>query len=235
MVDLICDWFGKNSNPEPTHCLSFYAEKKSHSITYNLIFDWLGRDSNPQYLLIKNLYTRVGWKVHIKHYRLTKKELCHNNESWNASNSTFPDTKCIISFQINPHWISNSGLWKVVLESRGISKLHGNWRRESCFTRTMFLHTSLWFQWLWTGWAPFIFSWFGTICSIFISAVEEFFEDQNESFYTTGIQALQHRWKKCVDRCAGETIIMMKNKPHFFGVKFDHCIIVSYEHFSPSS
>ena len=33
-----------------------------------------------------------------------------------------------------------------------------------------------------------------------ISAVEDFFEDQDESFYTIGIQALQHRWKKCVDR-----------------------------------
>ena len=26
-----------------------------------------------------------------------------------------------------------------------------------------------------------------------------FFVDQAESFYTTGMQALQHRWKKCVD------------------------------------
>ena len=33
-----------------------------------------------------------------------------------------------------------------------------------------------------------------------ISAVEDFFEDQDERFYTTGIQALQNRWKKCVDR-----------------------------------
>ena len=34
-----------------------------------------------------------------------------------------------------------------------------------------------------------------------ISAVEDFFEDQDaQSFYTRGIQALQHRWKKCVDR-----------------------------------
>ena len=31
-------------------------------------------------------------------------------------NSTCPDTNCIVSFQINPHSISNSGLWKVVLE-----------------------------------------------------------------------------------------------------------------------
>uniref|UniRef100_A0A673BIC6 Histone-lysine N-methyltransferase SETMAR n=1 Tax=Sphaeramia orbicularis TaxID=375764 RepID=A0A673BIC6_9TELE len=33
-----------------------------------------------------------------------------------------------------------------------------------------------------------------------ISAVEDFFGDQDESFYTAGIQELQHRWKKCVDR-----------------------------------
>ena len=32
-----------------------------------------------------------------------------------------------------------------------------------------------------------------------ISAVEDFLADQDESFYTTSIQALQHRWKKCVD------------------------------------
>ena len=57
--------------------------------------------------------TRVGWKIH----RLTMKELCHSNETWHALNSTFPDTNCIISFQINPHWIRNSGLWKVVLET----------------------------------------------------------------------------------------------------------------------
>ena len=33
-----------------------------------------------------------------------------------------------------------------------------------------------------------------------ISAVEDFFEDQDESFYPTGIQALQHQWKKFVNR-----------------------------------
>ena len=31
------------------------------------------------------------------------------------------------------------------------------------------------------------------------SAVENFFEGQEENFYATGIQVLQHRWKKCVD------------------------------------
>lgn len=33
-----------------------------------------------------------------------------------------------------------------------------------------------------------------------ISAVTDFFDDQEETFYKTGIQALQHRWQKCVDR-----------------------------------
>ena len=33
-----------------------------------------------------------------------------------------------------------------------------------------------------------------------ISAVEDFFEGQEENFYATGIRVLQHRWKKCVDR-----------------------------------
>ena len=95
--------------------------------------------------------------------------------------------------------------------------------------------------WLWTCWSPSVFSWFSTIW-IFsvpwhektnlagkqyrtddevISAVEQFFEDQDER-YTTGILALQHRWTKGVDR-RGE--IMLKNNPHL--VKFDHCIIVS--------
>ena len=71
-----------------------------------------------------------------------------------------------------------------------------------------------------------IFTWFGTI-SLFlfpnmkkknnlagnqyrtddevISTVEDFFEDQDESLYTTGIHALQHRWKKCVD-CKGDHV-----------------------------
>ena len=86
-------------------------------------------------------YMRLGWKLH----RLAK-ELCHSNETWRALNSTFPDTNCIVSFQINPHWISNSGLWKEVVETfqNGLENL----QRESCFTRTMLLHTSLWLQWM---------------------------------------------------------------------------------------
>ena len=32
-----------------------------------------------------------------------------------------------------------------------------------------------------------------------ISAVENFFGDQDESFYANGIKAQQHCWKKCVE------------------------------------
>ena len=59
--------------------------------------------------------TRVGWKVH----RLTKKKLSHSDDTWYVLNSTFHDSNCIVFFQIhvNPHWISNSGLSNVVLET----------------------------------------------------------------------------------------------------------------------
>ena len=81
---------------------------------------------------------RVGWNIH----RLTKKELCDSNECWHAWDSTFPDTNCIVFFQINPHWICHLGL--VVLET--FRERPGKRRRESCFTRTMLLHTSLWLR-----------------------------------------------------------------------------------------
>ena len=45
------------------------------------------------------------------------KELRHSNETWYALNSTFTDSNYIVAFQINSHWISNSGLCKVVLET----------------------------------------------------------------------------------------------------------------------
>ena len=33
-----------------------------------------------------------------------------------------------------------------------------------------------------------------------IAAVEEFFEEKNESYFTTGIQKLQDRWLRCVEK-----------------------------------
>ena len=137
--------------------------------------------------------------------------------TWQALNSTFRDTNWSLSFQRNTHWISNSGLWKVVLET--IQNGLENWQRESCFTGqcscTLVCGCNgccAWL-WLWTGWSPSIFSWIYTILTIFYSpnmkkhlAVESsigpmmrsylqlrtFFEDLDESFYTTEIQALQH-------------------------------------------
>ena len=50
-------------------------------------------------------------------HSLNKKELYHSNKTWHALNSTFLDTNCIVFFQISSHWISNSRLWKVVLET----------------------------------------------------------------------------------------------------------------------
>ena len=151
--------------------------------------------------------TRVGWKVH----RLTKKELCHSNETRHALNSTFPDTCCVVFFQINPHWISNSELWKVVLATfhNGLE----NWRRESCFIRTMLLHTGLWLLYVtvalnWLITLHILLIWhhltihhhektLGWVMTKSYLQLRIFvFKDQEESFNTTGIQALQHRWKK---------------------------------------
>ena len=143
---------------------------------------------------------RVGWKVR----RLTKKELCQNNETWHAVNSAFPDTNCTAFFQINPHWISNSGLWKVVLEK--FCEYGWNWRRESRFTRTTLLHTSLWLQWLlcvtdwlwlWAGWSPSIFSWFGTIWLFSVPQYEKTLGCmrsylQSKVFWGSGWELLYH-------------------------------------------
>ena len=70
-----------------------------------------GCSSHHGQIKVKAEHTRVGWKVH----RLTRKELCHSNETWHALISTI--LNCIVYIQTNPHWISNSGLWKVVLET----------------------------------------------------------------------------------------------------------------------
>ena len=88
----------------------------------------------------------------------------------------------------------------------------------------MLLHTSLWLQWLlcvtvalnWLIIHHILLIWhhlfsvpynekthlavkqFQTDDEV-ISAVKDFCEDQDEMFYTTGIQTLQHQCKKCVD------------------------------------
>ena len=166
--------------------------------------------------------------------RLTKKELCHSNETWHALNSTFPDTNCKISFQINLHWISTSGLWKVVLETF----VNGpkDWRRESCFTRTMLLPTSLWLPWLLC--VTVALNWFITLHIFLIWHHLILFCSPTWQYTWLGssMRASLPQNSKCCNTdgrsmwTAGET--MLKNKPHL--VKFYHCIIVSLWTFQPT-
>ena len=77
----------------------------------------------------------------------------------------------------------------------------------SCHAHKCVVTMAVVWLWLWTGWSPSIFSWFGPVWLFsvpqhvnkqknlagkqyrtddeFISAIEEFFEDQDESFCTT--------------------------------------------------
>ena len=128
-------------------------------------------------------------------------------QQWNLAciKWTCPDTNCTVSFQINPHWISNSGLWKVVLETKSetVWKLMKGVLLLDCgFELVDYPQYS-------HDLAPpdyFLFpTWkkkhlagkqYRTDDEV-IHPVEDFFEDQDERFYTT---ALQHRWQKCVDR-----------------------------------
>ena len=63
-------------------------------------------NSSMHYMYRRTFFIRVvGWKMSC------------TAANWHALNSTFPNTNCIVSFQINPHWISNSGHWKEVLKT----------------------------------------------------------------------------------------------------------------------
>ena len=93
--------------------------------------------------------------------------------------------------------------------------------------------------WLWTGWSPSIFSWYGTnmkkhlvgneyrtddeICSwgLFLGSGWELLVSQEFKYYNTDGRSV---WT------TGET--MLKNKPHL--IKFDQCIIISIWTFQPT-
>ena len=163
----------------------------------------------------------MGWKVH----RLTKKEFCHSNETWHAFNSTFHDTICIVSFQINPHWISNSGLWKGVLETF--------WRWPGKLTKGVLFHQDN---------APAHKSVVAVRDSGFKLVVHPpYSPDLAPSDYFlfptgSGWELLYHRnptSKHCsTDGRSMWTAGLLENKPHL--VKFDHCIIVSLWTFQPT-
>ena len=135
-------------------------------------------------------------------------------------------------------WLrSNSGLWKVVvLETfREYGKLTNGvlFHQDNAPVRKSLIAMAAGCDWIWTGWSPSIFSWFGTIWlfsvpqhekrrsmgPIMRSAVEYFVEEQDES-NNDG----QSVWT------AGET--RLKYKPHL--VQIDHCIIVSLWTFQPT-
>ena len=84
--------------------------------------------------------------------------------------SIFWDAKGILFIdylQKGQTWMGNTmptcwGSWERQSSQNSLE----NWWRESCFMRTMLLHSSLWLLCgtvAWTGWSPSIFSWFGII------------------------------------------------------------------------
>ena len=96
----------------------------------------------------------MGWYVH----RLTKYKLCQSNETLHALNSTFPHTYWIVSFQINPHWVSTLGLWKVVLETfhERLGKLVEGvlYHQDSARAHNSVVAIAAVCDWLWTDWSP---------------------------------------------------------------------------------
>ena len=118
-----------------------------------------------------------------------------------------------------------------------------NWRRESCFTAGQCSCTQVcgcngccaWL-WLWTGWSPSTFSWFGTIWLFLFKNMKKMAEKQNRTadeviiFRESGWEHLYHG--NPIKRCNtdGRSVwttdeAILKNRPHF--VKFDHCSKVS--------
>ena len=196
-------------------------------------------------------FTLMYYESGQKNHRLTKKELCHSNGSWHALNSTFPDINCTVSFQINTHWISYSGLWKVVPETflerpgkqaKGVLFHQDNDPAHKSVVAMAVMHDcgfelvdnfpyspnlspSDYFLFpnmkKTLGWEAVSDQWWGHMCNWGL------FEDQDETFYTKSKHC-------CTDRRSvwplGET--MLKNKPHL--IKFDHCSIVSPWTFQPT-
>ena len=106
----------------PPSCITWWRWGLTRSAAQDSLPRWAPSAISHQVEIhpahVNTLIRLKTYKVGLKSHRLTsKKELCHSNETWHVLNSTFPDTKCIVSFQINPRWVSNSGLWKVVVET----------------------------------------------------------------------------------------------------------------------
>ena len=204
--------------------------------------DW--RSQAVQWLLYEG-----GLKVH----RLTKKKLCHSNETLHALNSSFPDTNSIVSFKINPHWIGNSGLCKVVLETfrerpgklmKGVLFHQDNATAHKSVVAMAAVHDCdfelvdhppypAWFGTIWPFSVPQNekHTWLGSSNGLMMRSYL-----QLRTFSRIRMRAsIRQESKHCINDgrsvwAAGET--MLKNKPHL--VKFDHCIIVSLWTFQPT-
>ena len=160
-----------------------------------------------------------------------RKRLCHRQGRWWLPSSGMQRVMCSLTTFRNAKLSSRTTMPTCWGSCERQSSQNGseNWRRESCFTRTMLLHTRLRLQWLlcvtvgliWLITLHILLTWhhLTILCSPtwktllyweavsdrwwshnLISVVEDLFKDQDESFYTRGIQALQQRWKKWVDR-----------------------------------
>ena len=96
---------------------------------------------------------------------------------------------CIVSFQINPHWRSNSGLWKVYSTKVTFRERPGkltNWilvHQDNAPAHKSVVAMAA--VVLWTGWSPSIFSWFCTIWLLFSVLQHE---------KTLGWGAVSDRW-----------------------------------------
>lgn len=90
-------------------------------------------------------------------------------------------------------------------------------------------------NWIWTGWSPFLFSWFGYhlftmkniwlgITVIMMSYLLLIFCNERWKAFSPMDPSTAHRWNKCEDY-KGDNVEKKKNKPHF--VTFHESILVS--------
>ena len=91
-------------------------------------------DTTCTWLKLGSYYTKVGWKI------------CRPTIRRNCATAMKFGIHQIQPFMIKPQWISYSVLWKVELET--FQRQPGKLTKESCFTRTILPHPSLWLQWL---------------------------------------------------------------------------------------
>ena len=195
---------------------------------------------------------RVGWKVH----RLTLEEIVLQQWNFSCINSTFPDTNCIVFFQINPHWICNSGMWKLLLEAfrrcpgkltKGVLFHQDNAPAHKSLVALAAAVHDCGFELVdhhppYSDLALSDYFQFPNMKKKHLARKQNWTGDEHISaelwgpFFRIRMRASIPQESKCCNTArrsvwtAGETIF--KNKPHL--VKFNHCIIVSLWTFQPT-